>query len=590
MFADSQGRRFGMAVVLLSIAGVLPVGLIEAAEETAVRAPVCTARHDAIVAGVFAALAAAALAIWLARSLSRPLREMTDGVHAMARNQPVHWPIRAGGEIGVLANAMDKFARSERLFSTAISSTGDAVFLTALDGEILAWNPAAEELFGYSDDEAIGRKADMLVPPDRTEEYETNVRLHRAQRTVHRYETVRQREDGTRIELEQTVSPVADADGNIIGISVIARDSSECRAAERLLEVAVEAAPSGMLMVDGEGRIALANRQIERQFGYKRDEPVGRKVEMLVSEQHRAAHPTLRAAFAAAPESRAMGAGRDLFARRKDGSEFPVEIGLTPVEVNGEDMVLGAVVDITGRKETEEALALHTRALERSNAELERFAFVASHDLQEPLRTIASFCELLQRRHADRLEGEALEFIDFVIDGANRMKALVNDLLAVSRLREAAVQTEPTPLDELMTASLRDLGGAIGEAGASVTHDPLPTVMGNAGELSQLLRNLIGNGIKFRGDAPPAVHVSARRDRTGAWEISVADNGIGIAPDQRERIFDAFVRLNRRDEFPGTGIGLAVCRRIVERHGGRIWVEPAPAGGTAFRFTLRPAD
>lgn len=348
---------------------------------------------------------------------------------------------------------------------------------------------------------------------------------------------------------------------------------------EKLFRVAFESSPSGMVMVDREGAIILVNREIERLFGYAREELLGKSIEMLVPRGMRAPHPELRAKYFEKPVSRAMGIGRDLFGRRRDGSEVPVEIGLNPIETDDGVCVLASVVDISARKRAE-------LELKRSNEELERFAYVASHDLQEPLRTVASYVQLLERRYSDALDKDAKEFIGFAVEGAKRMQRLIDDLLAFSRVGTRGGEAVPIPADSAVDISIENLGAAIAESNAIIERGPLPIVLADATQLRLLFTNLIGNALKFHGPARPHVRISAVRD--GAfWQFSVADNGIGIDPEYFERIFVIFQRLHLREEFAGTGIGLAICKKIVERHGGRIWVESRPGEGSTFLFTLR---
>ncbi len=248
--------------------------------------------------------------------------------------------------------------------------------------------------------------------------------------------------------------------------------------------------------------------------------------------------------------------------------------------------------DVTEFKRAEETLArlnedlrANAEDLERSNGELEQFAYVASHDLQEPLRMVASYCQLLQRRYQDQLDEDANEFIGFAVDGANRMQRLINDLLAYSRVGTRGKPLEPTDLGQVYEQTLLNLRVAIEESAAEVTADPLPTLPADTTQLAQLFQNLIGNAIKFRTEAAPVIHVGARQS-DGNWVFSVSDNGIGIDPQYAERIFMIFQRLHGAGEYAGTGIGLAVCKKIVERHGGQIWMESEPGQGTTFFFTL----
>lgn len=236
-------------------------------------------------------------------------------------------------------------------------------------------------------------------------------------------------------------------------------------------------------------------------------------------------------------------------------------------------------------RKAQEALAAKAEELVRSNTELQHFAYIASHDLQEPLRMVASYVQLLARRYKAKLDADANEFIDFAVDGATRMQALINALLEYSRIGTKGKPFQPAACEKILQIALKNLEVALRESGAMVTHDPLPEVLGDATQLAQLFQNLIANAIKFRGDKPPAVHIWA--ERTGKdWCFGFRDNGIGIDPQFSERIFVIFQRLHSKEEYPGTGIGLALCKKIVERHGGRIWVQSEPGQGATFHFTI----
>jgi len=338
-------------------------------------------------------------------------------------------------------------------------------------------------------------------------------------------------------------------------------------------------------MVEPAGRIAQVNVHAESLFGYTREELLGQPVDLLVPHRFQTGHPQSRRIFFGEPQARAMGAGRDLFGVRKDGSEVPVEIGLNPVTTSEGTFVVASIIDITERKQIEEEMKRYAEELARSNTELEQFAYVASHDLQEPLRMVISYCGLLQRRYKGRMDKDADEFIEFAVDGANRMSALVRDLLVYGQVGANGHKQTSIDCSDALERALIGLESAIAESNARVTHGPLPTVTANPTEIEQLFQNLVGNAIKFHGDDPPEVRVLAQQE-DGAWKLSVRDNGIGIEPQYADKIFEVFQRLHRRNDYAGTGVGLAICKRIVERNGGRIWLDSEPGKGSTFYFTL----
>jgi len=253
-----------------------------------------------------------------------------------------------------------------------------------------------------------------------------------------------------------------------------------------------------------------------------------------------------------------------------------------------EARVLVSIEDVTERKRAEAERDALVAELTRSNEELERFAYVASHDLQEPLRMVASYSQLLARRYEGKLDEKADRYIRYAVEGAARMQVLINDLLAYSRVGRAG-ERRPVEAGEVLADALQRLEFAVGHAGASVSADPLPRVLAEPTELLQVFQNLLSNALKFRRDEPPRVHVSAAR-QGGRWVISVADNGLGIEPGYFERVFVVFQRLHPAAAYPGTGIGLAICKKIVERTGGRIWVESTPGVGSTFFFSLPAAE
>ena len=359
----------------------------------------------------------------------------------------------------------------------------------------------------------------------------------------------------------------------------------------RLSEASLEA-----IVIHDEGILLNANSQYSRMFGYGPEELPGKQVIPLTVAPE--AIEAMLKEIATGGEGPYESTGL-----RKDGTRFPMEIRVREVEYKGRKARVAAIMDLTERKKAEEELMKYRAHLEemvktrteelhkamddlaRSNTELERFAYVASHDLQEPLRMVTSYLQLLERRYKDKLDGEALEFINYAVDGSTRMKTLINDLLAYSRLGTRGKEFALTDCEAILERVLSTLQVSIKESRAQVTHDLLPKLMADDTQLEMLFQNLIGNAIKFHGENPPRVHVGVKKDEKN-WVFSVRDNGIGIDPQFFERIFIIFQRLHNREDYPGTGIGLAISKRIVERHGGRIWIESQPEKGSTFFFTL----
>ncbi|MEO5884535.1 MAG: ATP-binding protein [Candidatus Limnocylindrales bacterium] len=348
----------------------------------------------------------------------------------------------------------------------------------------------------------------------------------------------------------------------------------------------LEAAPDAMVVVDQAGEIVLLNVRAETQLGYRRDELIGQRVTNIIPTgfAERLIADDLRSAADALAQH--IGTGIELMARRKDGTEFPIEIMLSPLEDADGILVTAAIRDITVRRAAEQHLAQMVEELNRSNRDLEQFAYIASHDLQEPLRMVASYTQLLSNRYTGRLDSDADEFIAFAVDGANRMQRLIEDLLTYSRVGTREIDLREVASEEALDQATLNLRAAIEDSGAIVTHDPLPVVRADEGRLIQLFQNLVGNALKYQNGGIPTVHISAVQDVDDRWAFAVRDNGIGIEAQYFERIFGMFQRLHGRDEYAGTGIGLAICQKIVERHGGTMAVESRPGEGSTFRFTL----
>ena len=384
-------------------------------------------------------------------------------------------------------------------------------------------------------------------------------------------------------------------------------------------------ADDAIICVGDAQRITLFNTGAERIFGYTATEVMGQPLTMLMPESLRAHHEAHVRAFGESGDSARMMARRgEIFGRRKDGQAFPAEASISTLSIEGGRVFTVFLRDISARKDAEaalrrahdqlearvaertaelvdknrdlereiqerqraeERLARQAQELARSNADLEQFAYVASHDLQEPLRMVASYTQLIAKRYRGRLDEDADEFIAFVVDGALRMQRLINDLLAFSRVGTRGKAFTLTSWEAVMQRVASNLATAIEERHAEVTWEGLPTLPADDTQAVLLLQNLVGNAIKFNGAEPPRVRVAAHQVGS-EWQFSVSDNGIGIDPQYAERIFVIFQRLHPASEYPGTGIGLAICKKVVERHGGRIWLDSTPGGGTTFYFTL----
>ncbi len=344
-----------------------------------------------------------------------------------------------------------------------------------------------------------------------------------------------------------------------------------------------------LLLLDDRGRVLYTNSAIERFLGYAPRETVGRPLADLFEPASQASLGRLLAAqFPGDPV-----ASGEFRGRRKDGSLTPLQVVVQSavVESMTGEKVMGVYLrDFSERGRLVDELASRGAALARSNRELEQFAYIASHDLQEPLRMVGSYTQLLEQRYGPQLDDDAREFLRYAREGATRMRELIDALLSYSRIDTRAQPFRPVALDHVLDLALQNLRESIAQAHATVHRTPLPELDGDALQLGQVLQNLVGNALKFRRGAPVEVWISAQRDGPD-WRISVRDNGIGIPPEYQQRIFILFQRLHTREEYPGTGIGLSVCKKVVERHGGRIWVESTgrPGEGTTFAFTL-PAE
>jgi PAS domain S-box-containing protein len=471
----------------------------------------------------------------------------------------------------------------------------DAIMLVDVEGRLVRVNRQTETLLGYARDELVGHAVEMLIPErfhSRHVGYRERYTRAPSVRSMGAGRDLAARcKDGTELSVDIMLSPVRiDSQDAVI---VTLRDATErvrteqrLAANESVFKALFEHAPDAIVAVDRTGRIVRANLQTEAMLGYRPVELLGQPIETLVPERFRAKHVGQRQGYTENPANRPMGAGLELTARRKDGSEIAVDIMLSPVQLADDGLVISVIRDVTERRKAAASLKERAEELARSNHELEMFAYVASHDLQEPLRAVASSCQVLEKRLGDKLDPDTREFLGFAVDGAKRMRVLIEDLLAFSRISRGG-KLLPMALGDALRRALGNLQMAIDGARAEVVvAGDLPRVLGDVGQLAQVFQNLIGNAVKFRrADATPRIEISATR-AADMWTIRIADNGIGMEPRHFERIFVLFQRLHGREEYPGTGIGLALCKKIVERHGGKIGVESTLGAGSVFTFTL----
>ncbi|MEO8197639.1 MAG: PAS domain S-box protein [Thermoanaerobaculia bacterium] len=498
-----------------------------------------------------------------------------------------------------ISHDLGESKESEARYRGLLEAAPDAMVVVNSGGEIVLLNVQAEKQFGYRRDELVGQPVKRLIPEGFAERLIADGTRTAAEALAQQIgtgiELLGRRKNGSSFPIEIMLSPLAGVEGILVTAAI--RDISVRKAAEAHLAQMegryrglLEAAPDAMVVVNAGGGIVLLNVQAEKQFGYHRNELVGQQVRNIIPEGF--AERLVADARRSSEEARAqqIGTGIELSGRRKDGTEFPIEIMLSPLEGAEGMLVTAAIRDISTRKAAEAQLLEKVKELKRSNEELEQFAHIASHDLQEPLRMVASYTQLLARRYKGRLDSDADEFIAFAVDGASRMQRLIQDLLTYSRVGSEGKELSATSSQQALEQALVNLRGAIEGSGALVTHDVLPAVLADEMQLVQLFQNLVGNAIKYRGPGVPRVHVSAARNGDLKWVFSVRDNGLGIDPKYFERIFGMFQRLHKREEFAGTGIGLAICRKIAERHGGAISVESQPGQGANFRFSLASAE
>ncbi len=476
----------------------------------------------------------------------------------------------------------------EDRYRSLFDGSMDAVYTSDFEGHFIDANQAAQDLTGYRKEEIGGVNfATLLEEEDLEKAFGTVEELMKVGYQRDPVEFRLKRKDGSRVWVEVMSSLVLKG-GVPVAIQGIARDISARRKVEEAIRESeekyrtlVERSHDGVY-IEAIGGLVFINERVCDITEYNTKELMEMSMLDLI-------HPEDREVIEEVTKARREGKGAPhtyearIMTRRKNVRYC--EFSVSNIMFDGDYAELGAVRDITLRRQVEHDVQDYAKALERSNKELEQFAYVASHDLQEPLRMVASYVQLLERRYKGKLDDDADEFIEYAVDGAKRMQTLINDLLQYSRVNTRGKPFEPLELQKIFDIATANLKIAIEESGAEITHDDLPPISGDPSQLAQLMQNLMANAIKFRGDSSPKIHVGVEQEER-MWKISVKDNGIGIDPEYKERIFVIFQRLHGREEYEGTGIGLAVCKRIVERHGGEIWVESEPGEGATFNFTF----
>ncbi|HEX5807066.1 MAG TPA: PAS domain S-box protein [Anaerolineales bacterium] len=485
--------------------------------------------------------------------------------------------------------------QDEKRFRGLLEAAPDGIVIVDRQGTIVMVNAQTQNLFGYTRQELLGSHVEMLVPlhfrdihPFHRTQYGKNSLLRPMGADLDLYAL---RKDGSEFPVEISLSPM-DTEGENLVIAAV-RDISERKRAEEQFRGLLESAPDAMVVVDIEGIIRLVNSQTERLFGYDRLEIVGQPVEVLVPKRFRRRHARNREGYYGPHPVRPMGMGLDLFGLRKNGSEFPVEISLSPLETETGLLVSAAIRDVTQRKRMEadvqklnDDLKQRAAQLEAANKELEAFSYSVSHDLRAPLRSIDGFSNVLLEDYAEQLPNEGKNYLERVRAAARRMAVLIDDLLNLSRVTRTPLQPRFINLSRIAEDVVQALRENQPDREVTFVLAPDLMVEGDPNLLHIVLENLLGNAWKFTSKQPEPRIEFGQKNHVKERTFYVRDNGVGFDMAYADKLFGVFQRLHSITEFPGTGVGLATVQRIIAIHGGRIWAESAEGEGATFYFTL----